>query len=179
MKSEPAWMRDFRLKALDAFLARSRCRTGVAISAHSTFDDIHYYMKARPKARARPGTDVPEDIKNTFDKFGHPRGRAASSWPASGPSTSRKSSTTAFARTSRRRGSSSATATRVCASTPTVQTVLRHDHPVERQQVRRAELGGLERRLASSTCRPGSRWTSRFRPTSGSTPRTWASSSEP
>ena len=37
-----------------------------------------------------------------------------------------------------------------------VQAVLRHDHPAERQQVRRAQLGGVVAAARSSTCRRAS-----------------------
>ena len=57
------------------------------------------------------------------------------------------------------------------------QAVLRHDHPAERQQVRGAQLGGLVGRVVRLRAAGSVRSTSRSRPTSGSTPRTWASSS--
>ena len=55
--------------------------------------------------------------------------------------------------------------------------VLRDDHPAERQQVRRAQLGGVVGRLVHLRAARACTSTSRSRPTSGSTPRTWVSSS--
>ena len=51
------------------------------------------------------------------------------------------------------------------------------DHPAQRQQTGGAELAPSGRAAPSSTSPPGSRSRCRCRPTSGSTPRTWASSS--
>ena len=58
-----------------------------------------------------------------------------------------------------------------------VRGVLRLGDPGRRQQVLRAELGGVVRRLVHLRAARASTSTSRCRPTSGSTPRTWASSS--
>ena len=58
-----------------------------------------------------------------------------------------------------------------------VPGVLRLGHPGGGQQVRRAEHRGLVRRLVHLRAARASTSTSRCRPTSGSTPRTWASSS--
>ncbi len=55
--------------------------------------------------------------------------------------------------------------------------VLRQDHPDRGQQVRRAELGGLERRVVRVHPGRGEGRHPACRPISGSTPRTWASSS--
>ena len=57
--------------------------------------------------------------------------------------------------------------------------VLGHRDPAERQQARGAQLGRLVGRVLRLRPRRASRWTCRSRPTSGSTPRTWASSSAP
>src|SRR5437763_16547909 len=45
-KSEPQWMRDFRLKALDHFLARPMPTWGSPHLAEVNFDDIHYFVRA-------------------------------------------------------------------------------------------------------------------------------------
>src|SRR3954453_6759078 len=70
-KSEPQWMRDFRLKALDHFLARQMPTWGSPFLAGVDFDDIHYFVRASEKS-SKTWDDVPEDIKNTFDKLGIP-----------------------------------------------------------------------------------------------------------
>ncbi|MGH2460819.1 MAG: Fe-S cluster assembly protein SufB [Chloroflexota bacterium] len=71
MKSEPAWMRDFRLKAYDHFLARPLPRWGGDLS-NIDFDDIYYYIRPAEK-QGKDWNDVPEYIKNTFDKLGIPQ----------------------------------------------------------------------------------------------------------
>jgi len=70
MKQEPQWMRDFRLKALDYFQKRPMPTWGADLSGIN-FDDIFYYVKASEK-QGRTWEDVPEYIKNTFDKLGIP-----------------------------------------------------------------------------------------------------------
>src|ERR671930_591830 len=70
-KNEPQWMRDFRLKALDHFLARPMPTWGSPMLAEVDFDDIHYFVRASEKA-SRSWDDVPEDVKKTFDRLGIP-----------------------------------------------------------------------------------------------------------
>src|ERR671932_202043 len=70
-KSEPQWMREFRLKALDHFLARPMPTWGSPLLAGVDFDDIHYFVRASEKAE-RSWDDVPDDVKKTFDRLGLP-----------------------------------------------------------------------------------------------------------
>ncbi len=70
-KNEPQWMRDFRLKALEHFLARPQPTWGSPMLAEVDYDNIHYFVRASEKS-ARTWDDVPEDIKNTFDRLGIP-----------------------------------------------------------------------------------------------------------
>jgi len=63
-------MREFRLKALDHFLERPIPQWGANLN-QIDFDDIHYFVRASEKAE-RSWEDVPDDIKNTFDKLGIP-----------------------------------------------------------------------------------------------------------
>ncbi|MBX5464175.1 MAG: Fe-S cluster assembly protein SufB [Clostridia bacterium] len=70
IKQEPEWMRDFRLHALEVFLAKPMPTWGVDLS-EIDFDEITYFMRAAD----RPGddwADVPEYIKKTFDRLGIP-----------------------------------------------------------------------------------------------------------
>jgi Fe-S cluster assembly protein SufB len=69
-KDEPQWMRDFRLKALDHFESRPTPNWGGDLE-QIDFDDIHYFVRASDRAE-RDWDDVPEDIKNTFDRLGIP-----------------------------------------------------------------------------------------------------------
>jgi Fe-S cluster assembly protein SufB len=69
-KGEPQWMLDFRLKALKTFLSKPRPTWGGDLE-QIDFDSIFYYLK--PSAGAeRTWDDVPEDIKNTFERLGIP-----------------------------------------------------------------------------------------------------------
>src|SRR5205085_2907747 len=65
------WMRDFRLKALDHFLARPMPTWGSPFLAEVDFDNIHYFVRASDK-EGRTWDEVPEDMKNTFDRLGIP-----------------------------------------------------------------------------------------------------------
>jgi Fe-S cluster assembly protein SufB len=69
-KDEPQWMRDFRLKALEHFYARPTPTWGGNLG-QIDFDDIHYFVRASEK-NSRDWSEVPEDIKNTFDRLGIP-----------------------------------------------------------------------------------------------------------
>ena len=69
-KDEPQWMRDFRLKALEHFYSRPTPTWGGNL-AQIDFDDIHYFVRASEK-NSRDWSEVPEDIKNTFDRLGIP-----------------------------------------------------------------------------------------------------------
>src|ERR1700709_2670046 len=67
-KDEPQWMRGFRLKALEHFYSRPAPNWGANL-AQIDFDDIHYFVRASEK-NSRDWSEVPEDIKNTFDRLG-------------------------------------------------------------------------------------------------------------
>jgi Fe-S cluster assembly protein SufB len=70
-KSEPQWMREFRLKALQHFLDRPQPTWGSPLLAEVNYDDIHYFVRASEKA-GKSWDEVPEDIKRTFDRLGIP-----------------------------------------------------------------------------------------------------------
>ena len=70
MKGEPQWMLDFRIKALDHFLKRPIPTWGPDLSKLD-LDNIFYYVRPA-EAESRSWEDVPETIKNTFDKLGIP-----------------------------------------------------------------------------------------------------------
>ena len=69
-KDEPQWMRDFRLKALEMFESRPTPQWGGDLD-QIDFDDIHYFVRAS-ETNSRDWSEVPEDIKNTFDRLGIP-----------------------------------------------------------------------------------------------------------
>ena len=70
MKDEPEWMLKFRLKALDHYLKRPIPTWGGDLSTLN-LDDIYYYVKPTEEESVS-WDDVPETIKNTFEKLGIP-----------------------------------------------------------------------------------------------------------
>ena len=70
MKSEPEWMLAFRLKALKHFQQRPMPNWGANLG-DLDLDDIYYYVKPTEK-EGRTWEDIPETIRNTFDKLGIP-----------------------------------------------------------------------------------------------------------
>ncbi len=72
MKDEPAWMREFRLKALDIYTAKPMPSWGnTQLLSEIDFDDIFYYIKPSERM-GRTWDEVPEEIRNTFDRLGIP-----------------------------------------------------------------------------------------------------------
>jgi len=70
MKGEPEWMLAFRLKALEHFQQRPMPTWGADLS-ELDLDDIYYYVKPT-EGGSNSWDDVPDTIKNTFDKLGIP-----------------------------------------------------------------------------------------------------------
>ena len=70
MKGEPAWMLEFRLKALETFRKKPMPRWGGDVG-RIDFDDIYYYVKPTEQ-EAKSWDDVPADMKRTFDRLGIP-----------------------------------------------------------------------------------------------------------
>lgn len=70
MKREPAWMREFRHRSLDIFLAKPLPTWGADLSGID-FDDIYYYIKPTEK-QGKSWDDIPDSIKTTFDRLGIP-----------------------------------------------------------------------------------------------------------
>ncbi len=70
MKKEPGWMREFRLKAYDEFLRQKMPNWGGDLS-NIDFDNVYYYAKASDK-KGKSWEEVPEKIRNTFEKLGIP-----------------------------------------------------------------------------------------------------------
>src|ERR1043165_1845239 len=69
-KDEPDWMRKFRHKSLDYFLARPLPQWGGNLN-EIDFDNIFYYIRPTEK-QANSWEDLPADIKDTWDKLGIP-----------------------------------------------------------------------------------------------------------
>jgi Fe-S cluster assembly protein SufB len=69
-KSEPAWMLERRLKALSIFDKKPMPSWGSDLSGID-FDNIKYFVRSTEK-QAATWDDLPDDIKNTYDKLGIP-----------------------------------------------------------------------------------------------------------
>lgn len=69
MKGEPSWMLEFRLRSLKHYLQRPMPTWGGRIDLN--FDEIYYYLKPEG-ANARSWDDVPDAIKDTFERLGIP-----------------------------------------------------------------------------------------------------------
>ena len=69
-KNEPEWMLEFRLKALKAFRALPMPDYGPDLS-FMDFDDYTYFTRVSNK-ESSSWEEVPETVKNTFEKLGIP-----------------------------------------------------------------------------------------------------------
>ena len=69
-KNDPEWMRDFRLKSLEIYHKSEMPNWGPDISGLNV-DNIVTYVKPNTEM-SQSWEEVPEDIKNTFEKLGIP-----------------------------------------------------------------------------------------------------------
>ncbi|NLW99077.1 MAG: Fe-S cluster assembly protein SufB [Actinomycetales bacterium] len=69
-KSEPQWMTDLRLKSLRLFEKKPMPHWGADLTGID-FQNIKYYVKSTEK-QATSWDELPEDIKNTYDRLGIP-----------------------------------------------------------------------------------------------------------
>jgi Fe-S cluster assembly protein SufB len=69
MKNEPAWMREFRLRSLQVFESKPMPKWGGHVGID--FQEIYYYLKPTDR-QGRTWEEVPQEIKDTFDKLGIP-----------------------------------------------------------------------------------------------------------
>ncbi|MBG9981375.1 Fe-S cluster assembly protein SufB [Facklamia sp. DSM 111018] len=74
-KNEPQWMLDFRLKAYEIFKQKPIAKWGVDLS-EVNFDDYIYYLRASDQP-VRTWEEVPDKIKETFDRLGVPEAERA------------------------------------------------------------------------------------------------------
>ncbi len=70
-KNEPAWMRDLRLRAYEAYRRRPMPGWGADLSGID-FDNIYYYVEASEK-QAESWEDLPPEILETYEKLGIPQ----------------------------------------------------------------------------------------------------------
>ena len=69
-KQEPEWLLAYRLKGLEIFNQKPMPQWGADLKAIN-FDELTYYVDPAAK-KSRQWADVPQEIKNTFDKIGIP-----------------------------------------------------------------------------------------------------------
>ncbi len=69
-KEEPEWMLDFRIKAYEKFISMPLPSFGPNLE-FIDFDDYIYYIKSSDGVR-NTWDEVPEEIKNTFERLGIP-----------------------------------------------------------------------------------------------------------
>lgn len=70
IKEEPEWMTEYRIKSLKQFLKMPMPKWGVDLSKMD-FDDYTYYNRPSD-TKTDKWEEVPETIKNTFDRLGIP-----------------------------------------------------------------------------------------------------------
>ena len=70
LKDEPKWMLDYRLNSYKIFLEKADLTWGADLSGLD-YNDIKYYVSHSDKSETN-WDDVPDDIKNTFDRLGIP-----------------------------------------------------------------------------------------------------------
>lgn len=70
IKNEPEWMLEFRLKALEKFMLMPMPKWGPDLSG-LRLNELTYYIKPSEKAE-KSWDDVPEEIRNSFDRLGVP-----------------------------------------------------------------------------------------------------------
>ncbi|MEZ5074378.1 MAG: hypothetical protein R2691_06030 [Solirubrobacterales bacterium] len=173
-KDEPQWMREFRLKALEHFLARPVPQWGANLN-QIDFDDIHYFVRASEKAE-RSWDDVPDEIKKTFDRLGIPE--AERDFLAGVGA--QYESEVVYHQVRKDLEDQGVQFLDMDSGLREHEEMV-HEHfasvipPTTTCWRRSTRRSG--RAARSSTCRRASRSRCRCRPTSGSTPRTWASSS--
>jgi Fe-S cluster assembly protein SufB len=68
-KSEPEWMLDLRLKGLKLFHRKPMPTWGAELAID--FDNIKYFVRSTEK-QATSWEELPDDIKNTYDRLGIP-----------------------------------------------------------------------------------------------------------
>jgi Fe-S cluster assembly protein SufB len=70
LKSEPQWMLDLRLKGFSYFQKKPMPTWGADLSGID-FDNIKYFVRSTEK-QAGSWEELPEEIKNTYEKLGIP-----------------------------------------------------------------------------------------------------------
>ncbi|MDE8082238.1 Fe-S cluster assembly protein SufB [Erysipelothrix rhusiopathiae] len=74
LKNEPEWMLEIRLKAYQSFMDQKMPSWGADLS-EVDFDEYIYFLRASDQVE-RSWDDVPQKIRNTFDRLGIPEAEA-------------------------------------------------------------------------------------------------------
>ncbi|HEY1733995.1 MAG TPA: Fe-S cluster assembly protein SufB, partial [Acidimicrobiales bacterium] len=72
MKKEPDWMQAFRLRSLQRFDRKPMADWFAVNMPDLDFDDIYYYVKPTGE-QVNDWDELPESIKNTYEKLGIPQ----------------------------------------------------------------------------------------------------------
>lgn len=75
-KNDPEWMRDFRLKSLEIYNRKEVPQWGPSIDGLN-MDNIVTYVRPNTKMHA-DWDEVPQDIKDTFERLGIPQAERSS-----------------------------------------------------------------------------------------------------
>lgn len=70
-KDEPAWMLEFRLRALEIYQSKPVPTWGADLSGLN-MDEIYFYAKPTEQRDARSWDEVPEEIRRTYERLGIP-----------------------------------------------------------------------------------------------------------
>ncbi len=71
-KEEPEWMLEYRLKGLEVYNSKPMPKWGGDLdSLEAVLDEIYFYVRPQEQME-RSWDDVPDEIKNTFEKLGIP-----------------------------------------------------------------------------------------------------------
>ncbi len=177
LKSEPQWMLDLRMKGHKLFGRKPMPTWGAELDGID-FDNIKYFVRSTEK-QATSWDDLPADIKNTYDKLGIPEAEKARL--VSGVAAQYESEVVYH----KIREDLEAQGV-IFLDT---DSGLREHEDIFKEYFGSVIPVGYNKFAAlntsvwsadrSSTCRRACTSTSRCRRTSGSTPRTWASSSGP
>lgn len=117
IKNEPEWMLERRLKGLELFEKKPTPTWGPDLS-EINYDQIKYFVRSTDR-QAQSWDDLPEDIRETYDRLGIPEAEKARLVAGVAARTSPRSSTTRSTTSWPSKASSSSTPTRACASTKT------------------------------------------------------------
>ena len=175
MKNEPEWMRQFRLKALARFERKPMAQWFAVNMPDLDFDDIYYYIKPTGE-QVNDWDQLPDSIKNTYESLGIPE--AERKYLAG--VTAQYESEVVFHRNRADLEAQGILFTDMDTAVREYPELCRSGSARSSRPATTSSPPSTRRcgRAApSSTSRRASRWTCRCRPISGSTPRTWASSS--